>query len=215
LNKEKNLDQIQRELAKMIDLVQKGIREVTTGLVERKENCIVSAIKIEPLTDQLEREIEKLSVSTMALCQPVSKDLRFLVASLYISSDLERIGDLVLNIANASLIVIQKPPLKPYVDIPRMCETLISMMEDARLSLLQKETSACEKIAKKDTIIDTLYHKIWRELLSYMLGDATTIELAETILHIAKQFERIGDHITNIAERICFMQTGKIPDLNE
>jgi phosphate transport system protein len=215
LNKDKNLNQIHRELAKMADLVQKGIREVTDGLVTRNENCIVSAMQVEPLTDQLEFEIEKISIATMALSQPVSKDLRFLVASLYISSDLERIGDLILNIANASLTIIQKPPLKPYIDIPRMQETLISMIEDIRKGLLQTEITSCESITQKDTIIDTLYHKIWRELLSYMIEDAKTIEIAETILHIAKQFERIGDHITNIAERICFLQTGKMPDLNE
>jgi phosphate transport system protein len=215
LNKERRLGQILRELVKMTDLVQKGILEVTDGLVNRSEVSLTSAIQKEELTDQLELEIEKLSISTIALSQPVSKDLRFLVASLYISSDMERIGDLLLNIANASKAVIQKPPLKPYIDIPRMCETLVSMVIDVRNALVSNELPMCEDIAKKDTIIDTLYHKIWRELLSYMLEDAKTIELAETILHIAKQFERIGDHITNIAERICFMKTGKVPDLNE
>jgi phosphate transport system protein len=84
-----------------------------------------------------------------------------------------------------------------------------------RSTLIRHEMSQCESIAKKDTIIDTLYHKIWRELLSYMIEDAKTIEVAETILHIAKQLERIGDHITNIAERICYLQSGKMPDLNE
>jgi phosphate transport system protein len=199
----------------MVDLIQKGILEVTAGLVNRKESSILAAMEKEPLTDQLEMEIEKMSISTIALSQPVSKDLRFLVASLYISSDLERIGDLLINTANASLVVIKKPVLKPYIDIPRMCETLLSMTEDIRSALVSTITSKCENITKKDSIIDTLYHKIWRELLSYMIEDPKTIEVAETILHIAKQFERIGDHITNIAERICFVQTGKVPDLNE
>lgn len=199
----------------MADLAQKGIREVTDGLVNRKLTAIESAMEIEPLTDVLALEIEKLCVSSIALYQPVSVDLRFLVASLFISSDFERIGDLVLNIASASKILIEKPPLKPYVDIPRMCDTLISMIEELRKAILKNELSLCINIAKKDTIIDTLYHKIWRELLSFMIEDAATIEIAETILHIAKQFERIGDHITNIAERICYMQTGKLPDLNQ
>lgn len=215
MNRDKRLDLILRELVKMMDLVQKGIEEGIDGLVNRKKEAILSAMKAEELTDQLEQEIEKLSISTIALSQPVSKDLRFLVASLYISSDLERIGDLILNIANASLAIIPRPPLKPYIDIPRMCETLVSMLEEVRSTLLRNEISHCESIAKKDTIIDTLYHKIWRELLSYMIEDAKTIEVAETILHIAKQLERIGDHITNIAERICYMQSGKMPDLNE
>jgi phosphate transport system protein len=209
-----NLDHILKNVVKMADLAQKGIKEVTDGLVNRDLSAIELAMQIEPLTDVLEMEIEKLCVSSIALYQPVSIDLRFLVASLYISSDFERIGDLVLNIAGASKMLIQKPPLKPYVDIPRMCETLISMIEELRQALLNNESSLCSSTAKKDTIIDTLYHKIWRELLSFMIEDASTIETAETILHIAKQFERIGDHITNIAERICFMQTGKLPDLN-
>jgi phosphate transport system protein len=209
------LDQIQKDVVKMADLVQKGIREVTTGLVGRNDALVESATKVEPLTDVLEQEIEKLSLSSIALYQPVGRDLRFLVASLYISSDFERVGDLIQNIANATRFINQKPPLKPFIDIPRMCDTLVSMIEELRNALLFNDTSLCSNIASKDSVIDTLYHKIWRELLSFMIEDAGTIEVAETILHIAKQFERMGDHLTNIAERICYLETGKLPDLNE
>ena len=213
--KDSKLEQIQRELVKMADLVQKGIVEVTDGLVNRNRKLIESAKDKEQLTDVIAQGIEKLSISSIALYQPVSRDLRLIASSLFISSDFERIGDLILNIADASLSIIEKPPLKPYVDIPRMCETLVSMIEELRNAMINNETTSCDSIAKKDTIIDSLYHKIWRELLSFMIEDVKTIEIAETILHIAKQYERIGDHITNIAERICYIQTGKVPDLNE
>jgi len=217
--KRENLDfgikQIGKELAKMSVLVQKAIMEVTSGLVNRNEEFIHSAIAKEESLDALELEIERLSITTIALNQPVSRDLRFLISALFISSDMERIGDLVLNIGKASQDVIAKPPLKPFIDIPRMSETCLQMIEELTTALIQHDILLAKSASKRDTLVDTLYYKIWRELLSYMVEDAKTIEVAETILHIAKQYERIGDHLTNMAERICYVETGTLPDLNE
>jgi phosphate transport system protein len=210
-----NIERLQKEILKMAYLVENSLKNSIKGLVERNEGYLKEAIAGEELTDNIQQEIEDIGVSNIALQQPVGRDLRLIISSLFIANDFERIGDLIRNICKASIDIIKLPPLKPFIDIPRMAEICIEMIDDIIKAMLQKETSIAITTAQKDDIIDKLNNKIWRELLTYMMEDPQKIEQANKIIFVAKQLERIGDHITNIAERVCYIEEGKILDLNE
>lgn len=199
----------------MAKVVEKGLEYSIKGLVNRDEEFLKESIAGEEIIDSLQQEIEDMCVKNIALQQPVGRDLRIIISSLFIANDFERIGDLIRNICKASLGLIEVSPLKPFVDIPRMAEICNDMMEAVLEALLNGETEIALSAAKKDDLIDKLNNKIWRELLTYMMEDPQNIEQADKIIFIAKQLERIGDHITNIAERVYYAEKGKMLDLNE
>lgn len=210
-----NIERLKKEILKMATVVENSLKNSVKGLVESNESFLKEAIVGEELTDNIQQEIEDICVSNIALQQPVGRDLRLIISSLFIANDFERIGDLIRNMCKASMELIKLPPLKPFIDIPRMAEICIEMIDDTMKVLLQNETNIAITTAQKDDIIDKLNNKIWRELLTYMMEDPQKIEQANKLIFVAKQLERIGDHITNIAERVCYIEEGKILDLNE
>lgn len=209
------IQRIENELLKMGYLVHKTLMQIFEGFFSKNIEQIREAMEKEDLIDAMENTLNQQIASSIALYQPVGVDLRRLLSFLFVASDLERIADLSHNAGKICLELINKAPIKPYIDLPRMSQTCGDMLEDALSTLHETNTVKAQSIAKQDDIIDSLNRKIWKELLSYMMENPQHIETAEKIIITSKQLERIGDHITNIAERICYMESGLIPDLNE
>ncbi len=209
------LQRIENELIKMGQVLLKFQSQIFEGFFQSNENLVLSSMHLEEIIDQMENCINQQVFSSIALHQPLGKDLRWLLSYLFISNDLERMGDLMHNVGKIALQLIPESPIKPYIDLPRMNKICFEMLSQVLQALQDKNTALAIEAAKKDDLLDQLHQKIWKELLSYMMGDPKTIPTAEKIISISKQIERTGDHITNIAERICFMETGTILDLNE
>jgi phosphate transport system protein len=209
-----SLNNIIKNVYKMSEVVQKALELSIKGLVEQNENFLNDSSSGEEVLDILQKETEELSIKTIALYQPVGKDLRLIVSNILLANDLERIGDLIRNSCKASLELIKLKPLKPYIDIPKMANICIEMLKNIIKSMLDENYEVALKESKKDDLIDKLYIDIWQELLTYMTKDSKNIEQSNKIIYIAKQLERIGDHITNIAERIYYIKTGNVIDLN-
>ena len=127
---DKNIERLQKEILKMAYLVENSLKNSIKGLVERNEGYLKEAIAGEELTDNIQQEIEDIGVSNIALQQPVGRDLRLIISSLFIANDFERIGDLIRNICKASIDIIKLPPLKPFIDIPRMAGICIEMIDE-------------------------------------------------------------------------------------
>ena len=212
---ERNIERIEKETIKVATIVKDSLKNSIKGLVERNENYLRNAITGEEITDNIQQEIEDMCIRNIALQQPVGRDLRLIISSLFIANDFERIGDLIRNICKASIELIKLPPLKPLTDITNMAEICNEMIETIVEAILQKKSELAIASSEKDNLIDKLNNKIWRELLTYMMEDPRNIEQANKIMFVAKQIERIGDHITNISERIYYTEKGSMLDLNE
>jgi phosphate transport system protein len=143
------------------------------------------------------------------LHQPAGRDLRLIVTSLRISSDLERSGDIAQNICERVLELNQEPPLKPYVDLPKMADWARSMLRDSLDTFVREDTELALQVCQRDEFIDTLTSKIFSEMLSYMAQDPQSVGRAIRLLFVAKYLERIADHATNIAEMVIYMVKGK------
>lgn len=212
---ENSIERLEKEILKMSSVIKSSLNSSIKGLTEIKEEYLKESMKNEEITDIIQQDIEDNCTKIIALQQPVGRDLRLVISALFIASDFERIGDLVRNICKASIELIKLPILKPFIDIPRMAEICNEMIDDIIKAFLEKKTDLAIAASRKDDLIDKLNNKIWRELLTYMMEDPQKIERADKIMFVAKQLERIGDHITNIAERIYYIEEGSILDLNE
>jgi len=158
--------------------------------------------------------IEEECVELMATQQPLASDLRTIVAVLHVIVDLERMGDHAEGIAKIAIMLAEEPPLKPYVDIPRMAEVAVRMLRASLEAFKQRDIAQARAICEDDDLVDALYDQVYRELLVYMLNDPRTIERATHITWVAHNLERIADRVTNICERVVYLASGKIEELN-
>jgi phosphate transport system protein len=154
--------------------------------------------------------IDEECLKVIALHQPAAGDLRLVTTALKINTDLERIGDMAVNISERALELNEEPTLKPYIDIPRMAKEAQAMVRTSLDSFVQRNTQAAAQVIDQDDVVDALAHQVYRELLSYMAEDPRTIPRATRILLVSKYLERIADHATNIAEMVVFMVDGKM-----
>jgi phosphate transport system protein len=157
----------------------------------------------------LDVEIDDLCIRLLALHQPAGKDLRFITTGLKITTDLERIGDMAVNICERALELNQEPQLKPYIDVPRMARIAQRMTRESLDAFVREDTSLALKVCKDDEEIDQLNSQIFREVITFMIEDPHTINRAMKISSISKYLERMADHATNIAEMVIFMVKGK------
>lgn len=158
--------------------------------------------------DSLEREIDNECIKVLVTRQPAAIHLRFVLAMLKINTDLERIGDLATNIANETIALAGSPPLKPLIDIPRMAEIAVSMIQDVFNAITERDASSARSVIARDREIDNLNMQVYRELFTYMAEDTRAITPALGLIMVAKALERIGDHVTNIAERAIYYIEG-------
>ena len=203
------LDALQGRLLEMGGLAEERVRAAIQGLVTRDPALFEKVLLGDEPINQLHIEVDNRCFRLLALHQPMATDLRAIVAAVKINTDLERVGDLAVNIAEAAGRYILHPPVKQLIDIPRMAEIAQVMLRDALDAYVQRDTALAQRVLNDDDKLDALKTQIFRELLTYMLQDPATIEPALDLVLISRHLERIGDHATNVAEDVIFMVSAR------
>jgi len=206
---ESELHRLREQILLLGAKVEEMIATSMRALVERDQALARRMLDFDDGIDQLEVEIDELCLRILARRQPVASDLRFLTTSLKLVKDLERIGDLGVNICERVIELNEEPPLKPYVDLPRMADAAQAMVREVLDAFVAGDAERARRVIEQDRQVDAFYNQIFRELLTYMMEDAKNIFRATRLQSIAKYLERIGDHATNLAEEVVFMIKGK------
>jgi phosphate transport system protein len=206
---QEELEQLKARLLEMGGLAEEQVRLAVKGLVERDRDLIDRVLVSDEPLNALHIEIDSRCFTLLALYQPMAVDLRAIVAAVKINTDLERVGDLAINIAEAARQYSSHLPVKRLIDIPRMATVAQRMLRDALDAFVRRDTDLAQGVLNEDDTLDALKTQIFRELLTYMLQDPATIEPALDLILISRHLERIGDHATNIAEDVIFMVSAK------
>jgi len=206
---EEELKKLREEILYMGGLVEDQIQKAVKTLVDRDSDLAQVIIERDHEVNRLDVEIDDICIKLLALHQPAGRDLRFITTGLKITTDLERIGDMAVNICERALELNQEPQLKPYIDIPRMARVSQRMIRESLDAFVREDTDLALKVCKDDDEVDQLNAQIFRETLTFMLENAQTISRATKIASVSKYLERIADHATNIAEMVIFMVKGK------
>jgi phosphate transport system protein len=203
------LDAITAELARMGGLAEAEVADAIRSIADRELTLAAAVIERDARLDAMEADIQQKAIKLIALRQPVADDLRRTVAAIKISGDLERCGDLAKNIAKRALVIAESEPLTPVTSsIERMGELVALRLKEVLDALATREVERAINVWMLDHEIDEHYDAIFRELLTYMMGDPRTITACAHLLFVAKNLERIGDHATNIAETLHYEITG-------
>jgi phosphate transport system protein len=203
------LYEIREKLLEMGGKVEMMINNAMKSLVERDSELAERTIEFDHEINHLEVEIDERCLVVLATRQPAARDLRFITLALKIVTDLERIGDQCTAVAKRALELNQEPPLKPYIDLPRMAHWAAVMVKEALDAFVRGDAELALKVCNDDQFVDDLNEQIQRELLTFMMEEPETISRAIKINYISKCIERIADHATNIAEMVIFMVKGK------
>lgn len=204
------LEHLKEMVVKMAALVESAIKKAVEALVERESDLAQEVIKEDHNINAYDVTIDEECIRLLALRQPMGKDLRFITTAMKITTDLERIADNAVNIAERAIELNEESQLKPYVDIPRMSRIVQRMVVDAIDAFINEDKHKAKDVIMRDDEIDELNEGIWEELMAIMRREPNTISRAVKITYISKYIERIGDHATNIAETIIYMVDGKI-----
>jgi phosphate transport system protein len=206
------LEELRRELRKLASLVDLAIERGVASLARLDRATATNVIVGDRDINELRFAIEDHAVRLIAMQQPLASDLRFIIAVLSVTGELERMGDYCVGLAKITLMHEGRPLLKPLVDIPRMAVLVRQGLRGALDALITKNEHLAEAIAGQDDEIDRLYDQIYRELLTYMLSDPTTIDRATWLLWAAHNLERMGDRVQNICERAIYEVTGRMSE---
>jgi phosphate transport system protein len=204
------LDGLKQTLLAMGALVEDQIRQVMRALVDRDDVLAQSVIERDREVNAYDVEVDEKCVELLALHQPTAGDLRFITTAMKIVTDLERIGDQAVNIAQRARELNVEPQLKPYIDLPRMAELAQTMVKESLDAFVARDTALARRVCGEDEAVDALNHQIFRELLTFMMEDPKTIPRAIRLILIARFLERVADHATNIAEMVIFMVDSKM-----
>ena len=208
--KEQDLENIKEQILKMGSFVEDAIRKSIKALVERDRDLAIAVIDGDAIVNNFDVEIEELCIRFLALWQPTGSNLRFVTTAIKIITDIERIGDMAVDTCERAVEILDEPPLKPYIDIPRMAEAAQKMLKDSLDAFVAKDADLAIAVCESDDFVDNLNQQIFNELLLYMLKDPKNIGRAVRLTYIAKYLERIADHATNIAEMVVYMVKGKV-----
>jgi len=195
-------------------MVEEAIQGAVSSL---KAKDVESARQIYDADRQINKkqfEIEESVIVLIATQQPMARDLRLLAAILEVTTELERMGDYAKGIARITVKIGEEPFIKPLIDVPRMAEVCVDLLHRALTALVEKDAEAARAIPKEDDIVDQLYNQIYRELMTFMLADPSTIDQANHLLWVAHNLERVADRVTNICERIVFVVTGEMMEMD-
>ncbi len=206
---EHELHELRERMLHMGAQVESMIAGSVRALIERDSDLARQIIRQDLSVNRLEVETDELCLSIFARRQPVASDLRFLATALKLVTDLERIGDLAVNICERVVDLNQEPPLKPYISIPAMAEAAEGMVRDALDAFVREDVARARAVIDRDAVVDEYYAQLFREVLVYMMEDPHTIYRGIRLQAIAKYIERIADHATNLAEMVVFMVQGK------
>jgi phosphate transport system protein len=203
------LKRLRERILRMAGRVEQMIADSVRALVEQDVQLARETILADRFVDRAEMETDELCLVILAKRQPVASDLRFITLSLKMVTDLERIGDLAVNICERAIDLGNDPPLKPWVDVPRMANIVQAMVRDAIDAFVAGDAERAQSVVDRDPALDELYGRVFRELLSAMLDDGSKVERGIHAQSVAKWLERMGDHATNLAEQVVFMVKGK------
>ena len=206
---QEELEQLKTRLLEMGGLAEDRVRRAVESLVRRDPGVVDEVLTGDGPINQLHIEVDNRCFTMLALHQPMAVDLRAIVAAVKINTDLERVGDLAVNIAEAAARYLKHPPVKELIDIPRMATIAQAMLRDALDAYVRRDTAMAEAVLNQDDALDALKTQVFRELLTYMLSDPSKIEPALDLILISRHLERIGDHATNVAEDVIFMVTAR------
>ncbi|HLJ59971.1 MAG TPA: phosphate signaling complex protein PhoU [bacterium] len=211
---DQDLRRLRDDLLRLGTLVQDAVRRSIDALRSRNVELAGAIVAADNTIDALHLELEERCMRLMATQQPMAKDLRTIAAIWVMTIDLERVGDHAEDIARIVQRIAAEPLVKPLIDIPRMADMVRAMLRDGLEAFVRHDVALAERMAAADDDVDHLYSQVFRELLTFMLEDPKTIQRATHLLMAAQALERMGDHATNIAERVIYMVTGTLRELN-
>jgi phosphate transport system protein len=203
------LEALKGRLLEMGGLAEERVRATVQALVARDGSLFDRVLVGDEPLNQLHVEIDDRCFRLLALHQPMATDLRAIVAAVKINTDLERVGDLAVNIAEAGKRYITHAPVKQLIDIPKMGDIAQAMLRDALDAFVRRDTSLAQQVLNEDDRLDSLKTQVFRDLLTYMLKDQGTVEPAIDLILVSRHLERIGDHATNIAEDVIFLVSAR------
>ena len=202
------LETLQGRLLEMGSLVESGVHQSVLALVENSEELAQQVLRNEDRINRFEVEIDEMAVRLLALQQPMARDLRLITAAIKINTDLERMGDLAVNIVERSIALMHRPRVKPLIDIPQMARTVESMVRKSLDAFVKREPELARSVLLSDDVVDRLRDSIHNELVEFMQNDPSIIPQAIDLILVARHLERIADHATNIAEDTLFLVKG-------
>jgi phosphate transport system protein len=203
-----DLSELKERLLWMGSLAERAVHHAIQAVLEGKEPVAEAVLKEESAINELQMEIDDRVMQLLALHQLMAADLRFVLAVARINNDLERIADQAVNIAQSAKRILRHPRVKPYVDLPRMSEMAEAMVRDSLNAVVRRDMELARAVLVRDDQVDNLRDQIFRELLSYMMGDSSVVFQAFELILVAKNLERVADHATNIAEDVIYMVEG-------
>jgi phosphate transport system protein len=202
---QKELKELEESLLKMAALVEEAISDAVQSLVKRDSDLAQKTFEEEDKINAMEIAIDDSCLKLLALRQPMAVDLRFITSAMKIVTNLERMGDQAVNIAERAISLNQEPQLKPYLDIPKMAEITQSMVKDVLNAFVNRDSKLACSVCERDDLVDGLNDQVFRELLPYMTSDPKTTTRAVHLMIVCRCLERIADQATNIAEDVIFM----------
>jgi phosphate transport system protein len=203
------LNHLKEMVLRMGGLAETMTHRAVLALVERKREKFSEVKELEKQVNQLHMDIDEIALGMIALRQPTATDLRFISAAMKINTDLERIGDQAINIVEQAEKLVSVPPVKPLIDIPRMAEIAQEMLKAALDAFVQGDVELAYRTIERDDAVDQLKDQVFRELLTFMMADASTIARSMDLILVSRHLERIADHATNICEDVIFMVKAK------
>ena len=211
---ERHLSEIEEDMLVLAGMVERAVGRSIDALKNRDTDLARVVIVEDADINRKRYETEEKCLELLATQQPMARDLRTIVAVLHVIVDLERMGDHAEGIAKVVIMLADEPPLKPYIDIPRMAEVAVRMLRGAVESFKLRDVEMARQVCDQDDEVDALYDQVYRELITFMINDPRTIERATHITWIAHNLERIADRVTNIGERVVYMVQGTYEELN-
>jgi phosphate transport system protein len=211
---DRSLKELLDDILVLGSMVEEAIQSSVDALKRRDFEESRRIYAADALVNQRHFEIESRCITLIATQQPMARDLRLLAAVLEVVTELERIGDYAKGIARINLLLGDKPLVKPLIDIPRMAEKGIDMLHRALGAFVNGDVDAARAIPLEDDEVDFLYNQVYRELITYMIADTSTIDRANYLLWAAHNLERMADRVTNICERTVYMVTGEMKELD-
>ena len=211
---DRNLKGLQEDLLALGSLVERAIAKSMEALKNHDLEASRKVVEEDDLIDRKRIELEDQCIDLIATQQPIAIDLRTLMAVMHISVELERMGDYAEGIGKIGLLLAEEPPLKPLTNLSRMAEKATGMLRHSLDALLSRDADAAMQVCRDDDEVDALYDQVYQELLVDMIQDPRSIQRATYLLWVAHDLERIADRATNIAERVIFLVTGKLTEVN-
>lgn len=212
---EEEMAAVNQEILRMGVMVEEALHQAVESLVNKDGELARAVVAGDAAINQVEQEIEDRCIVLIAREQPVATDLRKLITSLKIVTQLERMGDHALHVAKGTLRLLPETYMKPLIDIPRMAEIGIGMIRDVLTAFLDNNAERAREVASRDHLVDELHNQVMREVFTYMMENTKNIPQSISLLFISRFLERVGDHVTNICEWVVYSATGERVELNQ